>query len=61
MAKPIQFIKEVRTELGKVIWPSREQTIKMTLAVIIMALFVAIALGAIDYGLTELLQKFILK
>lgn len=61
MANPLQFLKDVKNELGKVIWPTRQQTIKMTLYVIGISVFVAIALGLVDLGLTTLLQKFILR
>lgn len=61
MANPIQFLKDVKNELGKVIWPTRRQTIKMTAYVIGISIFVAVVLGAIDFGLTSLLQKFILR
>ena len=61
MARPIQFLKEVKSELTKVIWPTRAQTIRMTLYVIGISLLVAVILGAVDFGLTELLEKFILE
>lgn len=61
MANPIQFLKDVKNELTKVIWPTRQQTIKMTLYVIAISIFVAVILGAADYGLTTLLQKFVLR
>lgn len=61
MANPIQFLKDVKNELSKVIWPTRSQTVRMTIYVIGISVFVAIALGLVDFGLTTLLQKFILK
>lgn len=33
---PITFLKQVRAELGKVTWPSRQETVASTLAVFIM-------------------------
>jgi len=56
MAKPIQFIKEAKNELSKVVWTSRQETIRITLGVIGISLFVAIILGAADYGLTKLIE-----
>ena len=58
--KAIQFLKDIRYELGKVIWPTRRQTIKMTLYVIALSLFIAAVLGAADYGLTWVMEKYIL-
>ncbi|HLC44331.1 MAG: preprotein translocase subunit SecE [Candidatus Doudnabacteria bacterium RIFCSPHIGHO2_01_FULL_50_11] len=56
MGKIIQFLREARTELIKVVWPSRRETAKMTLLVIIFSLTVALFLGAVDLGLTKLLE-----
>ncbi|HEX9504324.1 MAG TPA: preprotein translocase subunit SecE [Patescibacteria group bacterium] len=56
MANPIQFIKEARAELGKVVWPSRAETIRVTIAVVVLSLAVAVFLGFVDYGLTKLLN-----
>ncbi len=61
MIRPIQFLKDVWNELKKVIWPTRAQTIKMTLYVIFISVFVAIILGAVDYGLSALVQKFLVE
>ena len=54
MFKVIDFFKEVRVELAKVVWPSREQTIKLTIMVIVVTLIVGFFIGGIDF----LLAKF---
>lgn len=54
MDKPIIFLKEVREELSKVTWPSREQTIRYTVLVIIVAVAVGLFLGGLDYILTAI-------
>lgn len=56
----ITFFKEVRLELKKVTWPTRQETIKHTLAVIVVSLAVAIFLGAADFLFTWLLNKFVI-
>ena len=56
MTNPIQFLREVKSELSKVVWPDRKQVIKTTLAVIALSLVVAVFLGAADYGLTKLIE-----
>lgn len=56
----IHFLKEVREELNKVVWPTREQTMRLTVMVLGVSLFVGFFLGGIDYLLTEL-TKIILK
>lgn len=54
MTNPIQFIKEARSEMTKVVWPSKKETIRITLAVILLSVGVALFLGAVDFGLTKL-------
>jgi len=58
--KIITFLKEVRLEMKKVNWPSRQETIRKTLVVIGISVAIAIFLGAIDFILTTLLNKFVL-
>lgn len=55
--KARQFLREVRTELKKVNWPSRKETIASTSVVIILVLLVAIFLGLIDLGLSKLVSR----
>ena len=51
MGKIVQFFKDVRVELTKVVWPSRKEALKITGIVIVLSLAVAAFLGLIDYGL----------
>lgn len=53
MSKVLDFLREVRVELLKVVWPSRQQTIQLTIVVIVVTIVVGFFLGAIDYLLTE--------
>lgn len=46
------FLKEVKEELGKVVWPTREQTVRYTILVVIVAAAVGLILGGLDYILT---------
>lgn len=59
-AKIITFLKEVRLEMKRVNWPTREETIKYTLIVLGFSLTVAIYLGGLDFIFTTILNKFIL-
>lgn len=60
MPNILSFLLEVKEELGKVAWPSREQTIRYTILVILVAVAVGLFLGGLDYILTAL-TAFILK
>jgi len=59
--KLITFLKEVRIEMKKVNWPTKQETLRYTLIVIGASVVVAIFLGAIDLIFTTLLNKFIFK
>jgi preprotein translocase subunit SecE len=54
MNKPISFLNEVKEELAKVTWPSREQTTRYTVLVILVAAVVGLFLGGLDYVLTSI-------
>ncbi len=54
MPNIITFLNEVKEELIKVTWPSKEQTIRYTVLVIFVAVAVGIFLGGLDYILTAL-------
>ncbi len=45
---PVKFIKEVVTELKKVTWPTRQETVKLTAVVIAISLIVAFFIGSLD-------------
>lgn len=53
---PVQFFKEVRTELNKVIWPSRKDVIKMTGIVVGISTVVGLFIGLLDFTFTKLMQ-----
>ena len=57
--KPVIFLKEVRDELKKVVWPTRQEVIRLTAVVIIVSLVVGLYLGGIDFILTKILALFI--
>jgi preprotein translocase subunit SecE len=51
MANPFQFLQEVRTEAGKVTWPTRKETMTTTFMVILMVIFASLFFVAVDQGL----------
>jgi len=61
MNKAIDFLSEVKVELSKVVWPSRETTIRLTFIVILVALMVGFFIGGIDFLLTKLLEVILNK
>jgi preprotein translocase subunit SecE len=58
--KIVTFLKEVRLEMKKVNWPTRQQTVRYTLIVIGVSVAVAAFLGGLDFLFTTILNKFVL-
>lgn len=58
---PANFLREVREELKKVVWPTRDEVIRLTGVVILVSLFVGLYLGGIDFILTKLVEVVILR
>jgi len=58
--KAWKFIREVRAELKKVTWPSRQDVIAHTSIVIIVVLLAAVFLGVAD-ALFAVLVKLVIK
>ncbi|HUD05087.1 MAG TPA: preprotein translocase subunit SecE [Patescibacteria group bacterium] len=56
---PVVFLKEVRDELGKVVWPTRDEIIRLTGVVILISVIVGIFLGTTDFILTKLVGLLI--
>ena len=59
-ANPFQFIQQVRSEVSKVVWPTRRETLLTTAMVFTMAFFAAIFFFLVDlvirYGLEGVLS-----
>lgn len=54
-----KYFREVRVELGKVTWPTRQTATRMTGIVVVASLLVAAYVGGLDLALTSLLGIFI--
>ncbi|MCF1708010.1 preprotein translocase subunit SecE [Tabrizicola sp. J26] len=61
-ANPVQFIQQVRSEVAKIVWPSRREVTLTTIMVFIMAALTATFFFLVDslirFGLTHLLTMF---
>jgi preprotein translocase subunit SecE len=59
---PLQFIQQVRSEVGKVVWPTRREVLLTTVMVFIMAALTAVFFALVDLairsGLTGVLNLF---
>lgn len=58
---PANFLREVRDELRKVVWPTRDEVIRLTGVVIIVSVFVGVFLGGTDFILTKLIELIVVR
>ena len=56
----VQFLSEVRLELGKVIWPKYDDWVGSTIIVLFLVAIFSLYLGLIDFGFSKL-ANFIFK
>lgn len=54
--KTIQFLREVKTELKKVTWPTRKQTVGSTVVVLVIVAIISLFLGVVDAGLSGIIR-----
>lgn len=57
--KTKQFLSEVKIEVKRVSWPHKKETMHSTVVVIVMVFLIATFLGIVDYGLLNVVGKFI--
>jgi preprotein translocase subunit SecE len=54
-----EFVQEVLLEFRRVTWPSRQELINSTVVVLALTVIVAFFLGAVDIGLSKLVQRIL--
>ena len=55
IAKPLNFLREVKVELGKVAWSTRQELLASTIVVIVVTVILGFFIGIIDLILSKLL------
>jgi len=50
----VRFIKDIKTELKKVIWPSRQQLVNNTGTVLLFCLIIGIIIWIVDAALSQI-------
>ena len=56
-----RFAMDIISELRKVVWPTRQDTVHLTVAVVIITVLLGAALGAIDIGFGWLIDNTLLR
>jgi preprotein translocase subunit SecE len=57
--RAIEFLREVKSELIKVNWPSQNELIGSTSVVIVITIMLAVFVGLIDFLLSTLLSRLL--
>ncbi len=52
----VGFIRDIRSELRKVVWPTRRETINLTAVVLALSVAVGLLLGGVDFIFQELFR-----
>ncbi len=60
--RPVRkFFGDIFSELKKVTWPTREETTRLTVAVVIVAAAMGLVLGGVDIGFNWLVDNTLLR
>lgn len=61
MAKvnPGEFLRQVRAETGKVVWPSRKETITTAIMVVIMTSILGVFFFGVDYAFSAIVRALL--
>jgi preprotein translocase subunit SecE len=52
----MQFLREVRSELRKIVWPTRQTTVTFTIVVIIVVAAISVIFWVLDTVFAELFK-----
>ena len=58
---PVTFLQETYSEPRKSVWPSREETARLTVVVIVLAIVAGFFLGGLDRIFAELFSRIIFR
>jgi preprotein translocase subunit SecE len=59
VGKARQFLREAKTELKKVKWPTKKELLASTAVVIFLTLLMALYFGIVDFGLIKIIKAII--
>jgi len=56
MMRVRNYMSNVRTEIGRVSWPSRKEVVSLTVLIILLSIVLGIYLGLADLIITQILR-----
>jgi preprotein translocase subunit SecE len=54
-----KYLKEVRAEVRKVTWPSRQEVLRLTAIVVVVLIVMSTFMTVVDFGFSRLMQAII--
>ena len=52
------FFRELKSEVKKIVWPTKEQVINNTIVVLVVMLIVGAFIAGLDFGTSQLMRLF---
>ena len=56
---PLSYLKESKAEFDKVIWPTRQEVVRLTILVIVVSVIVGSYIAGLDAILTNIVDNFL--
>jgi preprotein translocase subunit SecE len=60
MAKIFEYIRDAKSEAGKVHWPTKKETLQSLTMVLVFTLIAVIFFAAVDFGIIQFVEKVLL-
>ena len=57
--KIVKYFRDLKSEIKKVVWPSRKQVVNNTSIVLVLCVICGVVLAGIDFGLSKLVELLI--
>ncbi|HBY96492.1 MAG: preprotein translocase subunit SecE [Ardenticatenaceae bacterium] len=55
----VVYLRQVRSELGKVVWPTRDQALNLTGVVLAVTVVMSLFLGGLDFIFARLVEALL--
>jgi preprotein translocase subunit SecE len=59
MMNPLKFFSQVKQESGKVTWPSKQETISVTMVVLVMVGIAAVFFTVVDWAIYSVIGRIL--
>ena len=54
-----KYLKEVRAEIRKVTWPSRQEALRLSTIVVIVLIVMSVFMAVVDFAFSRLMQAIV--